>query len=237
MRTQKVQSQVEICSEGVFHSFNRTNNKELLFKKEQHYIMFLQTIKEFLAPFVRFLAHNLIPNHFHFAYQVRTINEMEAVINTIKPRKHCKKMIAFLAADDKEIRVDWLITNQWRKAFISYAKKVNFKINRKGNLFNQNFETTAAHTETDIRQLIRYINFNTVKHDMDVDPMVYNWSSFSDYFKRIDNESLIDVELGLQYFDHIDEFIEYHFEFGHLYKRYKQHQQEIKRLKAQLFIR
>jgi len=67
--------------EGIFHVYNRTNNKELLFRSEENRLYFLRQYHKYLHPFLDTFCWNLLPNHFHFLVRIKSA---EAI------KKHCK---------------------------------------------------------------------------------------------------------------------------------------------------
>ena len=54
---------------GIYHVYNRTNNKELLFKTDENRLYFLRQYAKYLEPFVDTFCWTLLPNHFHFYYK------------------------------------------------------------------------------------------------------------------------------------------------------------------------
>ena len=58
---------------GIFHVYNRTNNKEILFKTEENRLYFLKQFAKYLSPFLDTFCWNLLPNHFHFLVQIKSM--------------------------------------------------------------------------------------------------------------------------------------------------------------------
>lgn len=54
-----------------YHVYNRTNNKELLFKEHENYFFFLRKYKQYLSSYIDTYAYCLMPNHFHFLIKVK----------------------------------------------------------------------------------------------------------------------------------------------------------------------
>ncbi|WP_044102187.1 hypothetical protein [Neolewinella persica] len=50
----------------IYHFFNHTNNKELLFRGEEDYNRFVSKIRKHLLPYADILCYCLMPTHFHF---------------------------------------------------------------------------------------------------------------------------------------------------------------------------
>ncbi|MDE3058365.1 MAG: transposase [Bacteroidota bacterium] len=55
-----------------YHFYNRSNNEESLFKKDQNYIFFLERYRHYLQDSVSTLAYCLMPTHFHFLIKIVT---------------------------------------------------------------------------------------------------------------------------------------------------------------------
>jgi REP element-mobilizing transposase RayT len=49
-----------------YHLYNRSNNRELLFKQERNYRYFLKKFRQHCDPFFETIAFCLMPTHFHF---------------------------------------------------------------------------------------------------------------------------------------------------------------------------
>ena len=53
-----------------FHLYNRTNNKELLFRNEENYIYFLKKYRHYFDTEFDTISYCLMPTHFHFLIKV-----------------------------------------------------------------------------------------------------------------------------------------------------------------------
>ncbi|NOX48231.1 MAG: hypothetical protein GXO89_14770 [Chlorobi bacterium] len=56
----------------IYHIYNRGNNKQLIFFKDENYRYFLRKVKSSILPLADILAFCLMPNHFHFMVMVRS---------------------------------------------------------------------------------------------------------------------------------------------------------------------
>ena len=56
-----------------YHIFNRTNNKEPLFRSAADRRFFLLKYKQYLSPYLHTFAYCLLGNHFHLLVQVKDI--------------------------------------------------------------------------------------------------------------------------------------------------------------------
>ena len=51
---------------GIYHVFNRGNNREVIFPRRQNYLYFLEGVQKYIKGYCDILAWCLMPNHFHF---------------------------------------------------------------------------------------------------------------------------------------------------------------------------
>ena len=72
--------------EGIFHVYNRTNNKELLFRSDENRLYFLRQYHKYLHPFLDTFCWNLLPNHFHFLVRIKRSEEIKKHLKTIATR-------------------------------------------------------------------------------------------------------------------------------------------------------
>lgn len=65
---------MELEPNKYYHLYNRSNNRELLFRNRDNYLYFLSKYRKYLAPFLDTLAYCLMPDHFHFLVFVKSNN-------------------------------------------------------------------------------------------------------------------------------------------------------------------
>jgi len=65
---------LEFLQNNFYHLFNRSNNKEIVFKSRENFFYFLSKYHKYLSEFVETLAYCLMPDHFHFLIYVKTKN-------------------------------------------------------------------------------------------------------------------------------------------------------------------
>ena len=98
----------------LYHVYNRGNNKQPIFFRDENYLYFLRKIRKLVLPNCELLAYCLMPIHFHFL--------MYADERTV-------------AVDDKGRNV---FSEAIRKLLSQYKKAVNIQENRTSSLFQQN---------------------------------------------------------------------------------------------------
>jgi len=160
--------------EAIVHIYNRGNNKEKIFFKEQDYKAFLFRLglclgfteeelnkeKSIAMPYSRiritdtdkkdFKLHAfcLIPNHFHL-----------------------------LIEQIGDIPISKLIS----KLCTSYAKYVNKKYKRVGHIFQDQFKAVLIENDPQLIWTSSYIHMNPVKDKLVKYPEDYKWSSYQDF--------------------------------------------------------
>ncbi len=190
---------------GIFHVYNRTNNKEILFKTDANRLYFLTQYAKYLQPFLDTFCWCLLPNHFHFLVRVKTTEEIKKYLNS-KPSESMKSL-------EEEYLEDGAITElllelEWKRFFTSYSMAFNKQHERKGNLFHRPFKRIEINKETHFTQAIVYIHANAVKHKLCSDFTNYKWSSWHSILSESPTQ-LCRNEI-LQWFGGVQPFIDAH---------------------------
>jgi len=145
-----------------YHVYNRTVNKENLFRSEQNYQFFLTKYDYYLSPVIETYAYCLLNNHFHLLIR-------------IKDKENLKE---FLMKNGKSKEVYEVVSHQFRKLFQSYAMAFNKQYERVGTLFQTPFKRVHVDNVAYYRQLIFYIHHNPQKHGLIDDFKNWKWSSY-----------------------------------------------------------
>lgn len=111
---------------NIFHIYNKGNNLQKVFFRDENYFYFLGKVRKYISPFCNLLAYCLIPNHFNFLIQANTIT---ASFNE-KGKNNLSEGFKVLLS--------------------SYTKAVNVQESRTGSLFTQN--THCKKVDDGIRQ-------------------------------------------------------------------------------------
>jgi putative transposase len=152
---------MKILEPGIYHIYNRGNNRQAIFFSDDNYFYFLRKCHQYLSPCGDILAWSLMPNHFHFLIDVT----QESLIPV-------KSGAIFMPA----------ITNGFRLLQSSYAKGINKEQNRTGNLFQQ--KTKAKRTNNSENYSLaafHYIHQIPVVAGLVKNPEDWPYSSFNDY--------------------------------------------------------
>jgi REP element-mobilizing transposase RayT len=158
----------------VFHVYNRTNNKELLFLSPSDKRLFLNRYGVYLNPYLKTYCYNLLPNHFHFLVRVRSREEICAHINKIKPQDRKKIEQQYIDGEETD---EHLIELEWIRFLTSYAMRFNKRHFRSGNLFYRPFKRLAVADEEYFRTAVLYIHTNAYKHKIN-DAHNMEWCSY-----------------------------------------------------------
>jgi REP-associated tyrosine transposase len=111
---------------GMYHIYNRGNNKQTIFFNDDNYLYFLEKVRKYIYPNCHILAWCLMPNHFHFLIQANEV--------TVQLAKTHPVPVSKLAND-----IGLLLS--------SYAKAINKQEARTGNLFQQKTKSKLVHDE------------------------------------------------------------------------------------------
>lgn len=103
-----------------------------------------------------------------------------------------------------------LISEQFRKFFISYSMSVNRQENRRGNLFQRGFKRKIIEDEKYFYSAVYYIHSNPVHHGIVNDLTKYKYSSYNSLAGS--NEAKICRAEVMEWFGGKKNFIEYHTE-------------------------
>jgi len=120
-----------------YHIFNRTNNKEFLFKEEENYRFFLEQVKKYIVPIADIFSYCLMPNHFHFVLRIKGDNKLNIFVEKRSKINQIKDLQGF---ENLEGLTSKFISQQFSNLFNSYTKAINKKYNRKGSLFTPRFK-------------------------------------------------------------------------------------------------
>ncbi|TAK49354.1 MAG: hypothetical protein EPO28_00800 [Saprospiraceae bacterium] len=149
-----------------YHVFNRSNNKELLFRSDENRKYFLKKFQEYLSPFLAVYCYCLLGNHFHLLVRIREERELENYLLglPIQERSIAQKKLLSLSPD---LRM-WsdVLTSQFQRFFTGYAMAVNKQWGRQGNLFHRPFQRVAVQDENHLMWLVYYLHANPKKHGL-----------------------------------------------------------------------
>lgn len=151
---------MQIQQPGLYHIYNRGNFKQQLFFSDDNYLFFLEKCKRYLLPYSDILGWCLMPNHFHFLFD-------------ITPAGFASMQVGNLVIPT--------ISNGFRLVQSSYAKAVNKQRQRFGNLFQQKTHARLIESGEHVLTTFHYIHQNPVKAQLVTSPELWHYSSYRDY--------------------------------------------------------
>jgi putative transposase len=195
---------------GIYHIYNRTNNKELLFLNDENRRFFLQRYKEIISPVADTYCWNLLPNHFHLIIKLK---DAETISNLLKNKKE-------LSATEKKYQqgkatFGELIEHYFKRFFQSYALSFNAMHNRSGNLFYKPFKRVAVNKASQLTMAIVYVHANAAKHELVKDFTEWKWSSWHSIVS--DKPTMLAKNDVIEWFGSIEEFVKVHKELSAYY--------------------
>ncbi len=205
--------QVDFCEFGIYHVFNRTNNKERLFITDENHLFFLRKYNEYLSPYLETYAWCLLPNHFHLVIKVKAVAKINLHLNTSDAQLLTLTEKKF---QKEEISLSELIEHSFKRFFQSYALAFNKLHKRNGNLFYKPFKRIEIDKESYFTQVIIYVHANAVKHGLVKDLGKWKWSSWHTYL--IESTTKLRRQEVMEWFGDREQFIKLHQEMTSYYK-------------------
>ncbi len=174
-----------------YHVFNRGNNGEKIFYSPENYRYFIKRFDDFLSSYLDVFAFCLLPNHFHFLVKVKEGLNVSHLEN-----------VKYYADNEK------LLSEQFQAFFTSYSKSINKQEGRTGSLFQKPFKRIVINSENYLTNLVFYIHANPQLHCIIDDFKYYSWSSYNRILN--DNQSKLQKNEVIRWFDDKENYIEYH---------------------------
>ena len=203
----------KLLPEHTFHIYNRGINGQLVFFQEKNYPFFLKKYASYTKDYLDTYAYCLLPNHFHILANVHSVNTIitaasanyktlpKALQKEIVSKELCQRKdlpdfqnladlsnysnLTFKQNLLREFIATWLVSNQFRKFFGSYAKAINKQEDRNGSLFQKPFKRKLVDSKEYLEWLIWYLHRNPIHHKMTLDYKNYSHSSYQSLFSNM----------------------------------------------------
>ncbi len=166
MSTHRQEYYPPLLEDHYYHIYNRGNNGDNLFFQDRNYRYFLQKYDAYLSPYVETYAFCLLPNHFHLLVRIKNFSDLPQMQQTLR---HGNEWIT---------SPERIISEQFRRFFVSYAKSVKIQEERTGSLFEKNFRRKQVDSEQYFTTLVAYIHQNPQTHGICADYTDYPYSSY-----------------------------------------------------------
>ena len=184
--------------EGEFyHIYNRTVDKQLMFKNEDNYLFFLNKYDEYLSAFVDTYAYCLLGNHFHMLVRIKEAISFQKQSN----------LINYILPNSVKTTHD-IVSHQFRKFFQSYSMAFNKQHERVGTLFQTPFKRAYLENDAYFTSLIYYIHANPQNHGLIGDFREWKWSSYHTILS--DKPSKLKKQEVINWFYDIETYKKYH---------------------------
>ena len=139
---------------GIYHVFNRGNQKQSIFFTTDNYLFFLGKMRKELMPKSEILAYCLMPNHFHLLLFVN--NPLEGISSL-------NRKIGTLQS--------------------SYARAIQKQEKFTGSLFQQKTKAVPMKTDGQLFICLNYIHQNPLRAKLVNKMEDWEFSSFKEYWK------------------------------------------------------
>jgi len=150
-----------------YHIYNRGNNGETIFYKRENYFYFLRKVDHYLSPYVHVYAYCLLPNHFHILVQTKEKEEVGP--DHFQMKTGTKTLTDFSP----------ILSEAFRRLFLSYSKSIKMQEGRTGSLFEKNFKRKEIANDQHLYWLVNYIHRNPETHGIARDFCNYPHSSYT----------------------------------------------------------
>ncbi len=184
--------------EGMYyHIYNRGNDQSNIFFNESNYSHFLKKYDAYLSGHLETYAFSLLPNHFHLLVRVKSKNDI------LKDR-------SFPSFQNLEsLTIGEIVSEFFRRFFMSYSKSINKQENRTGSLFQKNFRRKHVDNDAYLTQVIYYIHNQLAHHGFnEKNDQNYKWNSYQRILN--DRSSHLMKQEVLHWFGGKQSFISYH---------------------------
>lgn len=167
----------EFVSGGIYHVFNRGNNKEKIFFDVQDYKAFLFRLTLSLGFDLNDIKNEKLIFLPYSRMNIAAINK-----NNFKLHSFCLMPNHFhlLIEQCKDEPISRLIS----KVCTSYAMYINKKYNRVGHVFQDQFKAVSIDDDPQLMWTSSYIHMNPVKDKITELPEQYEWSSYKDFVEE-----------------------------------------------------
>jgi len=196
----------------------RANGDDKLFFQERNYNFFLKRYDNFLYDYLETYAYNLLQNHFHLLVRVKSeesllaaaeknISSINSSANLIQ-NATARNDISSRNVISKRGDFSEMLSEQFRRLFISYSKSINIQESRTGNLFQRSFKRKLIDNPKYFKHIIYYIHHQPSHHGYEIEDLDYPHSSYLSFLTE-KNTKLMREEV-LKWFGDKNHFREFH---------------------------
>jgi REP element-mobilizing transposase RayT len=150
-----------------YHLFNHAVGDELLFRTDDNFGYFLKKFALHTEAVCDTFSYTLMPNHFHFAVKIKSVEECAIHFEKIKK----------LQFDNSIHSLSDFLMERFSNLCNSYTKSYNKVFKRKGSLFIDYMKRSEIDNDAYFCNVINYIHFNAVHHGFCKNPLDWKWTS------------------------------------------------------------
>lgn len=162
----------------IFHLFNRSNDREILFREEQNYAFFTEKMNRQISKCATILGYCIMPNHFHLVLTPHDPVERDYECGKVYRRQPTAALSRGVAA--------WLM---------GFTKSYNRFYRMEGSRFVK--LTKVTYHAYGLYSILQYCHYNPVRAGLVDHPTEWAYSSATEYAGLVDPEEAIsDTELG-----------------------------------------
>jgi putative transposase len=177
---------------GLYHIYNRGNNKQRIFFSDNNYAYFLEKVRRQIVPHCDILAYCLMPNHFHFLARIKVmLSQSFKQIDVKESMSHEGSIKVQTERHPLTSAIGILLS--------SYSQAINKQNGTCGSLFQQ--KTKAKYLEhIDLaRTVFNYIHQNPIRAGLAYKMEDWPFSSYRDY-AGLRSGDLVNQQLVFQLF-------------------------------------
>lgn len=181
-----------------YHIYNQGNDRANIFYQQRNYVYFLKRYDEYLSDYLKTYAYALLPNHFHLLIRGKSKSDFPV------------RAISFPKAEDLEtLSAGTIVSELFKRFFLSYSKSINVQQGRKGSLFLKNFRRKLADNDRYFTTLVYYIHHQLKHHGFTgLDDKNYPWNSYGRLL--MPKSSKLVKQQRLEWFGGKDHFVRFH---------------------------
>ena len=166
--------------DSIYHIYNRSNNKEILFRTDQDYRAFLFRLGLALGFEKGDLNNSEITRSHKSRIRVIGLDPTSFKLHAFCLMRNHFHLLIEQCGDES-------ISKLISKVFTSFSKYINLKYKRTGHVFQDKFKSVCIKTNPQLMLVSSYIHMNPVKDSLVNRPEEYKWSSYNDFVSERNN--------------------------------------------------
>jgi hypothetical protein len=104
-----------------YHVYNRTIDKQPMFKNDDNYLFFLKKLAEYLSPVIDLYAYCLLGNHFHLLLRIKPFEDLTPFRKMLNDNPDCsveKSAHDIISHQFRSFfnRIQWHLTNSIKES-------------------------------------------------------------------------------------------------------------------------